>query len=150
MKEAEQPTPPIYIYLYSHLIRFNPFFIKVLNPLWIGLAHYIFLDREITLFFLFLFINDTVYYEQIQCVVLETCCFYHVFVVFAFYFFHVIYLFSAPSGPVQNLTAKQEGVNIYLSWRNVRAPEQRGFIKGYNVVYSHEGRDERNVVISGK
>ncbi|XP_046723787.1 LIF receptor subunit alpha b isoform X2 [Silurus meridionalis] len=53
-----------------------------------------------------------------------------------------------PSGKVQNLTAMQEGLNIYLSWGNVKEHEQRGFIKGYNVSYSHSGGDQVNVVIS--
>ncbi|MCJ8740938.1 hypothetical protein PDJAM_G00064980 [Pangasius djambal] len=53
-----------------------------------------------------------------------------------------------PSGAVQNLTAVQEGLNIYLSWVNVHGQEQRGFIKGYNVSYSRAGRDEVSIVIS--
>ncbi|KAI5625115.1 leukemia inhibitory factor receptor alpha b isoform X1 [Silurus asotus] len=54
---------------------------------------------------------------------------------------------EAPSGKVQNLTATQEGLNIYLSWGNVQEHEQRGFIKGYNVSYSHAGGDQVYVVI---
>lgn len=66
-------------------------------------------------------------------------------------FLHVICLFLAPSGTVQNLKAKQEGLNIHLSWESVSEQKQRGFIKGYNVSCSSAGGDEmQNVVISGK
>lgn len=57
--------------------------------------------------------------------------------------------FPAPSGSVQNLTAKQEGLNIFVSWRNVHETEQRGFIKGYNVSCS-DSKDEKSIVINGK
>ncbi|XP_058271547.1 LIF receptor subunit alpha b isoform X2 [Hemibagrus wyckioides] len=54
-----------------------------------------------------------------------------------------------PSGTVQNLKAKQEGLNIHLSWESVSASLQRGFIKGYNVSCNSAGGDEKkNVVIS--
>ncbi|XP_026797254.3 LIF receptor subunit alpha b [Pangasianodon hypophthalmus] len=53
-----------------------------------------------------------------------------------------------PLGAVQNLKAEQEGLNIYLSWGSVREQEQRGFIKGYIVSYSHAGREEVSVNIS--
>lgn len=53
-----------------------------------------------------------------------------------------------PSGTVQNLKAKQEGLNVYLFWENVNEQEQKGFIKGYNVSYWCAGGDENNVVIT--
>ncbi|KAF4077565.1 hypothetical protein AMELA_G00209640 [Ameiurus melas] len=53
-----------------------------------------------------------------------------------------------PSGTVQNLSAKQEGLNIDLSWINVHEEEHRGFIEGYNVYYSYSGGDAQKVVIS--
>ncbi|KAK3523885.1 hypothetical protein QTP70_015714, partial [Hemibagrus guttatus] len=52
-----------------------------------------------------------------------------------------------PSETVQNLKAKQEGLNIYLSWENVSEQKQRGFIKGYNVSCSSDG-EKKNAVIS--
>lgn len=53
-----------------------------------------------------------------------------------------------PSGTVQNLSAVQEGLNIYLSWINVHEEEHRGFIEGYNVYYGYDGGDAQKVVIS--
>ncbi|TTK94551.1 Leukemia inhibitory factor receptor [Bagarius yarrelli] len=53
-----------------------------------------------------------------------------------------------PSGKVQNLQAKQEGLNVYLNWENVSEQEQKGFIQGYNVSYRGADGNEGNVVIS--
>lgn len=64
---------------------------------------------------------------------------------------HLSFFFpTAPSGTVQNLSAVQEGLNIYLSWINVHEEEHRGFIEGYNVYYGYDGGDAQKVVISGK
>lgn len=75
-----------------------------------------------------------------------------VFVLFFIYFSmsSVFFFPTAPSGTVQNLSAVQEGLNIYLSWINVHEEEHRGFIEGYNVYYSYGGGDAQKVVISGK
>ncbi|KAM9450361.1 LIF receptor subunit alpha b isoform 1-T1 [Clarias gariepinus] len=52
-----------------------------------------------------------------------------------------------PLGTVQNLKAKQEGLNIYLCWSNVPEQEQRGFIKGYKIFYQSAGGDKGNVTL---
>ncbi|XP_060791899.1 LIF receptor subunit alpha b isoform X2 [Neoarius graeffei] len=49
-----------------------------------------------------------------------------------------------PSGQVQNLRVEQEGLNVYLSWKNVLEQQQQGFIKGYNVSYSRVGGETFN------
>lgn len=79
------------------------------------------------------------------CLVLATCCFYPVLVLFVIYIsMRSVFVPPAPSGQVQNLRVEQEGLNVYLSWKNVLEQQQQGFIKGYNVSYSRVGDETLN------